>query len=421
MTRSNHSDFGIDEIMQKIREEAARRKKILHKETDQGTIQTPSSLSSIEIYKPRSSFDNFLWKYGTRYAKTIKKFPILKTIAEKQHSRLTSRERLQTTSGASAPLNNESLDFLGVNWYYHHFFEQTKTEGLKGKIKLWILKYLGFFAWWQGQINKIIYQELTRQRAELTERDRKIEVMRSELTEINRLKDHKFEEVLRERDLLDGTIYFAFQNRFRGTRAEIKERMKIYLPTIQEAGAGSIEAPILDVGCGRGEWLELCQENHLVAKGVDNNRLMVTQCLELGFDLTEGDIIAVLENQEANSFGAITGFHIIEHLSLKNLISLFDESLRVLRPGGIVIFETPNPTNLYVSVYDFYRDPSHIRPMHPQTMNFLLEMRGFIKTGTYFTENEPLPRLIESTKWRLEKLDDYLNVSRDFALIGYKP
>ena len=506
MTRLNHSDFSIDEIMQKIREEATRRKQILHKDTDQEAMQPPSPPSSIGTYKPRSSFDNFLWKYGTRYAKTIKEFPILKNIAEKQHSRLASSEGFQTTSGASVPSNGETLDYLAVNWYYHTFLEQIKNEGLKGKIKLLIFKYLGFFAWWQGQINRAIYSELNRQklmqdlinqkiealRNELDERynvllNQKIEALRNELDEryrmiedmndklmlidrsvdalyremsnqgediskqTEKIRDFRlsisdqqrrltviFEEVrkrltepltteelgniLKEEDHLLDSLYGTFEDQFRGTRGEIKKRQRIYLPYIEQAQAGTEEAPVLDAGCGRGEWLELLRENGYVAKGVDINRVLVQNCHELGLDVSESDVIEFLRKQKPNTLGAITGFHIIEHLLLRTLIAFFDESLKVLKPGGLVILETPNTANILVSTYDFYRDPSHLKPLHPDTANFLLEMRGFIKTGAYFIDERPTGlRLMKSSEWKLNDLNDYINVSRDFVLIGYKP
>src|SRR4030043_2272533 len=144
---------------------------------------------------------------------------------------------------------------------------------------------------------------------------------------------------------------------------------------------GTRNFPILDLGCGRGEWLELLKENGYIAKGVDFNRVMVRQCQELGLDVTESDMIEYLRNQQPNSFGALTGFHILEHLSFKAVISLFDEALRVLKSGGMVIFETPNPENLIVAACNFYFDPTHRNPLPPRLLNFLIVSRGFEKTG----------------------------------------
>lgn len=495
---SNAREISIEEIMQRIREEAARRKRAnLSEEISMDKSVGPEVSETATITNETTAntrIDRFLWKYGTRYAKMINKIPVLKNISEKQYLRLVLKKTSADTLAMLLPSNDRGLNFLGINWYYHDFFEQTRKEGFKGRIKLFILRYIGFYAWWQGQINKVVYQELTRQGSEFFEANRRMENqldqamngLRSELAErdkttekikgtmediretieeikthtildisqeikgiLRQVRDHKLsildqqrrvallleevrkklgeslsiqqiENVLKEDDHLYDAVYLAFEDRFRGMREDIKERQKIYLPHIDDVKAGTEDAPILDIGCGRGEWLELLKEGNYVAKGIDINRASLQQCIELGLDVVEADAIEFLRKQKPNSFGAITGFHIIEHLSLKNLIALFDESLRVLKPGGIVIFETPNPTNLFVSMYDFYRDPSHIRPVHPDTVNFLLEMRGFIKTGTYFINDQPPFRFIKSTEWNLDDLNGYLNASRDFALIGYK-
>ena len=106
-------------------------------------------------------------------------------------------------------------------------------------------------------------------------------------------------------------------------------------PLLSKHEAGTKEAPALDIGCGRGEWLELLKGDGYVGQGVDRNRIMVQQCLELGLTVVEADLVQFLRNQNSNSFGAITGFHVIEHLPLKTLITLLDESLRVLNPGDL--------------------------------------------------------------------------------------
>jgi hypothetical protein len=104
------------------------------------------------------------------------------------------------------------------------------------------------------------------------------------------------------------------------------------------------------------------------------------------------------------------------------LIELFDEALIVLKSGGMILFETPNPANILVSSYDFYRDPGHQKPLHPETMNFVAESRGFVRTGSYFVLDEGADlKLIKSTEWRLNDIHDYVKAPRDFALIGYKP
>ena len=166
-------------------------------------------------------------------------------------------------------------------------------------------------------------------------------------------------------------LYVDLENRFRGTRDEIKERFGVYLPYVKES------APVIDLGCGRGEWLELLAENGIPARGVDNNGLQVNQCRARGLNVTEEDLFLFLRNLPDESVGAITGFHIIEHLSFNALVMLLNEVLRALRPGGIAIFETPNPENIPVGSTYFYLDPTHRHPLPAQLMEFLFTNRGF--------------------------------------------
>ena len=211
----------------------------------------------------------------------------------------------------------------------------------------------------------------------------------------------------------------TFEDQFRGTREDIKKRVEIYLPYIKESAAGTKEAPVLDAGCGRGEWLELLKENGYTAKGVDSNMAMVKQCKELELNVVLSDVSEYLRNQKPDSLGAITGFHIIEHLPLKTLIALFDESLRVLKPGGFAIFESPNPENLTVGACNFYTDPTHRSPLPSSLIKFLCESRGFSRVEIQFlhpgTEEFNLPDS-ESTS----RLNKFFYGPQDYAVIGYK-
>jgi 2-polyprenyl-3-methyl-5-hydroxy-6-metoxy-1,4-benzoquinol methylase len=228
-------------------------------------------------------------------------------------------------------------------------------------------------------------------------------------------------EAAEEAHSLDA-MYMSFEDRFRGTRAEIERKLRVYLPNIHKLESKKEEVNLLDVGCGRGEWLELLREEGYRAGGVDSNRDAVRQCRERGLDVAEADVIDHLRGIERGSLDVITGFHLIEHLPFPTMVALFDEAFAVLKSGGMIILETPNPTNILVSAYDFYRDPGHIRPLHPDTINFIAENRGFVSTGSYFVSDAGLEgTLIKSTDWKLDDINDYIRAPRDFALIGYKP
>jgi O-antigen chain-terminating methyltransferase len=134
--------------------------------------------------------------------------------------------------------------------------------------------------------------------------------------------------------------------------------------------------PILDLGCGRGEWLELLKEEGYMALGVDTNQVLIERCHARGLEVVESDALSYLRGLPDNSFCAVTGFHIIEHLQIEVLMNLLDEIVRVVHPGGVVIFETPNPENVIVGSNFFYFDPTHRNPLPSLLMKFLLESRG---------------------------------------------
>lgn len=236
------------------------------------------------------------------------------------------------------------------------------------------------------------------------------------------INSQQIENMLSEEEHLLNAMYVTFEDQFRGTRDNIKQRQRTYIPTIKGANAGTTERPILDLGCGRGEWLELMKANALFARGVDMNRIMVSQCHQLGLDVVEADAITYLRNLESASMGAITGFHIIEHLPLKTLIAWLDESFRVLKPGGVVIFESPNPENLTVGACNFYLDPTHIKPLPPVMTSFLLEARGFsnVEINRLHPCHESLPAHGAMDQDVVDAINQHLYGHRDFAVIGYK-
>ncbi|MFS8084507.1 MAG: methyltransferase domain-containing protein, partial [Acidobacteriota bacterium] len=231
----------------------------------------------------------------------------------------------------------------------------------------------------------------------------------------------QIENMVAEEDHLLDAFYVSFEDRFRGTREDIKQRVAVYLPIVKEAKAGTKRAPILDIGCGRGEWLQLLQENKFVAGGVDLNRVMVSQCQELGLDVAEADGIAYLRRLKANSLGAVTGIHIIEHIPFKRLIALFDEALRVLKPGGVAIFETPNPENLIVGACNFYYDPTHLNPLPPEPMRFVMEARGFGRIEVVRLHPQPESAMLtEGTAQVQQVVNELMFGPQDYAVVAYK-
>ena len=217
------------------------------------------------------------------------------------------------------------------------------------------------------------------------------------------------------------SLYISFEDQFRGGRQEIIDRLAYYIPIVRQANAGSQDRVMLDAGCGRGEWLELATDEKLVARGVDINRMLVEFCTESGLDAVQSEIIDYLETLNDNSVGAVTAFHLIEHLPYEVCLRFFDESLRVLKPGGLVIFETPNPENIQVGACNFYFDPTHLNPLPAKTVKFLAESRGFTDVTTHFLNPLGKEHQIEDDGSEIvRRFNQLFYGARDYALIGYK-
>jgi SAM-dependent methyltransferase len=171
--------------------------------------------------------------------------------------------------------------------------------------------------------------------------------------------------------------YVSFEDSFRGEREDIKKRCAHYLKSLQQAEIHPDAGLILDLGCGRGEWLELLRESGYLARGVDLNAAMLEDSREHGLDVVEADALAYLASLPEDSVAAITSMHLVEHLPHDVLIQLLDESLRVLKPGGLLALETPNPENITVGSCWFYLDPTHRNPLPPALLQWIVSNRGF--------------------------------------------
>jgi SAM-dependent methyltransferase len=272
----------------------------------------------------------------------------------------------------------------------------------------------------QGQLRDIVRQ-IKDHKINLLDQERRLRLLlkeaRKRLPEA--ISKDQIEKMVKEEDHMLDAMYMDFEDKFRGTRADIKRRQKVYLPVLNNAGVGTAERPVLDVGCGRGEWLELLKDNAFVAIGVDTNHSMQRVCEDLGLRVEMADAIEFLRKQEANSLGAVTGFQIVEHLPTKNMIALFDEAMRVLKPGGIVIFETPNPENILVGSYTFYTDPSHKNPIPPDTLAYIIENRGFVEVE--IIRSSPMNYAPYNEKDVLSHIFHLFNSEMDYAVVARKP
>ena len=254
-------------------------------------------------------------------------------------------------------------------------------------------------------------------RQEVVDQERRIGL----LLEAMRNRTETLPESLRIEDdhAVDG-LYVDFEDRFRGTRADIKQRLRFYLPILAESQAGVPDRPIVDVGCGRGEFLELLQDEGLTGRGVDLNAAMAEACRERGLDCTAEDALTYLARQETGSLGAVTGFHIIEHLPFKTMVRLFDAAYLALAPGGVMVFETPNPANLLVASRWFYLDPTHRNPLPGEMVAMIAESRGFVRIS--IVELHPMDaRFGGEDRVLREQLDQIFHGPQDYVLLARKP
>jgi O-antigen chain-terminating methyltransferase len=211
-------------------------------------------------------------------------------------------------------------------------------------------------------------------------------------------------------------FYRAFEEKFRGSRALIQQRLEVYLPFVQPVCAAYPEALVLDLGCGRGEWLELLQKHAISAMGVDLDTGMLEACQQLNLKVQCQDALDSLKQLQDGSASVISAFHLVEHLPFDHVKDLVAECQRVLKPGGLLIMETPNPENFMVATQSFYLDPTHLRPIPPDLLAFVPEYLGY--------EPVKILRLQETagvkTNPNLSMLDVLTGASPDYAVVAQK-
>ncbi|CAN7245841.1 class I SAM-dependent methyltransferase [Trinickia sp. LjRoot230] len=229
--------------------------------------------------------------------------------------------------------------------------------------------------------------------------------------------------------MLSDDFYRALEERFRGTKETIKARQSIYLPVVQALHA-TVDKKALDVGCGRGEWLELLGEHGIPAEGLDLNEEFVEAGRAAGLSVTKADAMQFLASQPANAYGLVSAFHVVEHLGFDNLLAFLKEAHRVLDDGGAILLETPNPANLVVGACNFYLDPTHERPIPSVLLSFACEYSGFesavvvpVNRGVVRNDLEMMPiELAGATVINkvVSVLDDNLMQAPDYAVIAFK-
>jgi O-antigen chain-terminating methyltransferase len=217
-----------------------------------------------------------------------------------------------------------------------------------------------------------------------------------------------------ELNLTKQRILTEIDRRYRGSEQALKVQLEFYLPLIQEI---SKLGTVVDVGCGRGTFLEIMRDHQIDAIGLEINQCQIEECRRKNLDVRLIDALEFMCLSEANQYGAITFFHVVEHLDFEILVAILMEAYRALVPGGMVLIETPNAEDTYVS-YMFNVDPTHIKPITYQYISTVLNVLCF--------ECERLPvraslHSDDSGETDNRHLNNLLSMSAKLAVVARKP
>ncbi|MFW6128894.1 MAG: class I SAM-dependent methyltransferase [Candidatus Aminicenantaceae bacterium] len=242
---------------------------------------------------------------------------------------------------------------------------------------------------------------------------------------LNILEDKKIPSAKQIQEIsspIEESQYTGFENRFRGPEEKVKQQQKEFLPYFEKG-------TILDLGCGRGEFLELLEEKGIKGLGIDNNSQMIDICLDKGLNCQKGDILEKLSEFKDKSLSGIFSSQVIEHLTPEYLKKLIELASVKLMPSSYLILETINPASVFTLVQTYFLDLSHQKPVHPQTLKFLMESSRFeeveIKYFSSLVEEklQNLPGADETTSIinkNIDNLNNLLYAPANYAAIGQK-
>jgi SAM-dependent methyltransferase len=213
-----------------------------------------------------------------------------------------------------------------------------------------------------------------------------------------------------------------FERAFRGSEESVRDRYR------DLAGHFVGASPVLDVGFGRGEFLDLLAEIGVAASGIEVDADLVHAAARRGLDVRLGDAAAYLGSLPGASLGGVCALQVVEHLSPQEYVDFARSVARVVRPGGVVVIDSPNPSSFYVYAHAFYLDPTHTRPVHPLFLMFLFERAGFEKVELEWRSPPPDAALLEpvpgddalarAVNENIARLNAVLYGPQDFAIIA---
>ena len=233
--------------------------------------------------------------------------------------------------------------------------------------------------------------------------------------------------------VVDSYKYVGFEDRFRGSQDDIRTRLEPYVAMFRSA------SDVLDVGCGRGEFLDLLRADGISARGLDLNHEMVEVCRERGLDVSEGDLVGYLDSLSDGSLGGLIAIQVVEHLEPAYLMRALDLAYHRLRPGSCIILETINPACWFAFFASYIRDLTHVRPIHPETLQYLLTASGFERATIEWrspypvaeklqpvapaadSESPAVKDLRDTINANVERLNGLLFTHMDYAAVGVRP
>ena len=258
------------------------------------------------------------------------------------------------------------------------------------------------------------------QTAKITEIRQSVDTIRRQMSAAPRPASGPVPVATTNAPVIDDALYVALENHFRGSRDLVAQRQQDYLPHLPSVISEA--TPLVDLGCGRGEWLKVLKAQNIAALGVDSNTVCIAECKEENLDVVEEDLLAFLSQRADASVGTYTLFQVLEHLPFPVLVETLREMRRTLVPGGRVIAEVPNAKNLRVSAGTFWIDPTHQRPLFPELLMFLATEVGFSQADGLYTNNlapqHDLSGLPDGATNALRSVVDAVDGPGDFALIA---
>jgi SAM-dependent methyltransferase len=210
-------------------------------------------------------------------------------------------------------------------------------------------------------------------------------------------------------------VYALFEERFRGSPEEIARGQRFYLEFLRD-----LPGPVLDVGCGRGEFLGLLRAAGLEASGIESNPVSVEACRQAGHAVDSGDAFALLARRPSGQLGAVVAFQVVEHWPPEAIFRFLQEARRVLAPGGVLIAETINADSLS-ALRAFWLDPTHVRPVPAEGLRFLAEAAGWTDVRIEYRSLPPASERLEERSPNDTRLNALLYGPQDYALIARAP